>query len=194
MAVGGAQAVGIVAPAAAANDGMPGPADLEQLGQHIAQVRREEEEQTSEHFKSVHQKVYQEQIQTPEELDCLSSKEFSHLLNYAAQQQDFEHLRSELVTRLASEKLALQDLYFLLFQWGDSDLQQQVVQYLTENVHDAASVIAIALNQAEGWEEFNYIEGNSSPFVVWLEVKISGESLTTAQPAVHPRKQSARHL
>ena len=95
--------------------------DLEQLGQHIAQVRREDEERTSEYFKSVHQQVYQDQIQTPEELECLSGKEFSRVLKYATQQQDFEQLRSQLVTRLEAGKLTVQDLYFLIFQAGDSD-------------------------------------------------------------------------
>jgi ribonuclease R len=169
--------------------------DLEQLGQHIAQVRRDDEEQTSEYFKSEHQKVYQEQIQTPEELEYLGSKEFSRLLTYAAENQEVERLYLEVVTRLESGNLALQDLYFLIFQWSESDLHKQVVEYLTRNVHDAASVIAIAVNQEGDWEEFNYVEvGNHTPFAVWLEVKLSGESFTTAHPAVHPRKQTARHL
>ena len=132
--------------------------DLEQLGQHIGQVRREDEKRTSEYFKSVHQKVYQEQIEDPEELDCLSSAEFSRLLKYAAQQKDFERPRDELVTRLGSGKLAIQDLYFVLFHWDDSALQQQVVQYLTNNTHDAVSVISIASTQEDDWEEFDYIE------------------------------------
>ena len=169
--------------------------DLEQLGQHIAQVKREDEERTSEYFKSVHQKVYQEQIEDPEELDCLSDKEFSRLLKYATQQQDFERLRGELVTRLESGKLAIQDLYFVIFQSDDSDLKQQVVQYLADHTYDAVSVISIASTQENDWEEFNYIElGNSTPFTTWLEVKLSGESLTTVHPVVHPRKQTARHL
>ncbi|MGR3280254.1 exoribonuclease II, partial [Acaryochloris marina NIES-2412] len=168
--------------------------ELEQLGQHIAQVRRKDEEETSEYFKAVHQKVYQDQLQTPEELGHLSSKEFTRLVKYAAENQDFERLHSELVTRLESEKLTVQDLYLLMFQGSDSELQQQVTQYLASHVQDAASVITIASNQEKDWEEFNYIEADdSTPFTVWLEVKRSGESLTTVHPASHPRKQSARH-
>ena len=117
------------------------------------------------------------------------------MLKYATQQHDFERLRGELVTRLESGKLAIQDLYFVLFQLDDTELQQQVVQYLTNNAHDAVSVISIASTQEDDWEEFNYIElGNGTPFTIWLEVKVSGESLTTVHPAVHPRKQTARHL
>lgn len=169
--------------------------ELEQLGQHIAQVKDEHKEQTAEHFKAVHQQVYQDQLQTPEELDSLSSKEFTRLLKYAVENQDFERLRSELVTRLASEQLVVQDLYCLLFQSGDSDLQQQVIQHLKRNAQDAASIITIALNQEGDWEEFNYIElANCTPYTMWLEVNLSGASLTTSHPAVHPRKQPARHL
>ena len=168
--------------------------ELEQLGKHIAQVRREDEERTSEYFKSEHQKVYQDQIQTPEELGGLSSKEFTRLVKYATENQDFEQIRNEFVTRLESEKLAVQDLYLLLFQSDNSDLQRQAVQYLTSHTHDAASVITIASNQVKDWEAFNYVEAeNSTPFHVWLEVKRSEEILTTVHPAVHPRKQSARH-
>ncbi|QUY40388.1 RNB domain-containing ribonuclease [Acaryochloris marina] len=168
--------------------------DLEQLGQHIAQVRREDEKETSEYFKAVHQKVYQDQLQTPEELGRLSSKEFTRLVKYAAENQDFERLHSELVSRLESEKLTVQDLYLLMFQGSDSELQQQVIQHLTHHVQDAASVISVASSQEKDWEEFEYIEvGDSTPFTVWLEVKQSGESLTTVHPAVHSRKQYARH-
>ncbi len=169
--------------------------ELEQLGQHIAQVKDEHKEQTAEHFKAVHQQVYQDQLQAPEELDSLSSKEFTRLLKYAVENQDFERLRSELVTRLASEQLVVQDLYCLLFQSGDSDLQQRVIQHLKRNAQDAASIITIALNQEGDWEAFNYIElANCKPYTIWLEVNLAGASLTTVHPAVHPRKQPARHL
>lgn len=168
--------------------------DLEQLGQHIAQVRRKDEEEISEYYKAVHQKVYQDQLQTPEELGHLSSKEFSRLVKYAAENQDFERLHSELLTRLESEELTVQDLYLLVFQGDDYELQQQVVQHLTNHVQEAASVISVAISQEKDWEEFEYIElGDSTPFTVWLEVKRSGESLTTIHPVVHSRKQSARH-
>lgn len=168
--------------------------DLEQLGQHIAQIRGKDEEKTSEYYKAEHQKIYQDQLQTPEELGRLSSKEFTRLVKYAAENQDFERLHSELVTRLESEKLTVQDLYLLMFQGSDIELQQQVVQYLTHHVQDAASVISVASSQEKDWEEFEYIEVvDSTPFTVWLEVKRSGESLTTVHPAVHSRKQDARH-
>ena len=163
------------------------------MGQHIAQVKYEQEEQTSEFFKAAHQKVYQVQLQAPEELAGLSSKEFTRVLKYAVEHQGFEQLRSELVTRLDSEQLAVQDLYLLLFESSERDLQQQVIQYLNQHVYDAASIIAIASNQRKDWEEDKYVdEGNVSPFTVWLEVKLSGESLTTVHPAVHSRKQTAR--
>ncbi|KAI9129245.1 ribonuclease catalytic domain-containing protein [Acaryochloris sp. CCMEE 5410] len=168
--------------------------ELEQLGQHIAQVRRKDEEETSEYFKAEHQKVYQDQLQAPEELGHLSSKEFSRLVKYATENQDIERLRSELVTRLESEKLTVQDLYLLVFQRSDRELQHQVVQHLANHVQEAASVISIASSQEKDWEAFEYIEvGDSTPFTVWLEVKQSGESFTTVHPAVHSRKQDARH-
>lgn len=95
-------------------------------------------------------------------------------MKYAVENQDIVRLRSELVTRLVSEHLVVQDLYCLLFQSGDSDLQQRVIQHLNRNAQDAASIITIALNREGGWEEFNYIElANCMPYTIWLEVSFS---------------------
>ena len=168
--------------------------ELAELGQHIAQVKDEHKEQASEFFKAAHQKVYQEQLQTPEDLANLSGKEFTRLLKYAVESQGVDELRSELLTRLDAEQLAVQDLYLLLFQSKELELQQQVIQYLSGHIYDAASVITIASNQERNWEAFNYLEAeNSPPFHIWLEVIISGDSLTTIHPATHSRKQPARH-
>lgn len=168
--------------------------ELEALGQHIAQVRHEHEKQTTEFFKAAHQKAYQEQLQAPEELAHLSNKEFTRLLKYGVEYQGFEQFRNELVTRLDSERLALQDLYLLLFESKERELKQQVLQHLSRHAHDAASIVTIASNQKEDWEEYKYVDkGETSPFTVWLEVKLSGVSLTTVHPAVHHRKQTARH-
>ncbi|ABW31604.1 RNB domain-containing ribonuclease [Acaryochloris marina] len=168
--------------------------ELVKLGQHIAQVKDEHKEQASEFFKAAHQKVYQEQLQTPEDLANLSGKEFTRLLKYAVESQGVDHLRSELLTRLYAEQLAVQDLYLLLFQSKELELHQQVIQYLSSHIHDAASVITIASNREGNWEAFKYLEAeNKPPFHVWLEVKISGDTLTTIHPATHSRKQPARH-
>lgn len=167
--------------------------DLAELGQHISKVRREEEAETTEYFKAVHQQIYQEQIEAPEKLDSLSISEFTNLLKYVVKNEDIEPLRDELITRLASERLAVQDLYLMLFRSGDSDLQQRVIVYLKNNIQDAPSIIAIAVNQEKGWEDFEYDVVKRASFNVWLGVKISGESFTTVHPAVHPRKQTSRH-
>ncbi|KAI9129514.1 ribonuclease catalytic domain-containing protein [Acaryochloris sp. CCMEE 5410] len=168
--------------------------ELAELGQHIAQVKDEHKEQASEFFKAAHQKVYQEQLQTPEDLANLSGKEFTRLLKYAVESQGVDHLRSELVNRLDAEQLAVQDLYLLLFQSKELELHQQVIQYLSGHIHDAASVITIASNREGNWEAFKYLEAeNKPPFHVWLEVNISGDSITTIRPATHSRKQPARH-
>jgi ribonuclease R len=168
--------------------------ELEQLGQHIAQVTRDQEEETSEYFKAEHQKVYQTQIQAPEEIEHLSPKEFSRILKYACEKGELDPIVGEIETRLSKGTLAIQDLYVLLFHSGEADLQQQVYQYLKDRVQDAASIMSIAAAQQEDWEGIKYEERNEkSPFLVWLEIKIAGEALTTVHPAEHQRKQPARH-
>jgi ribonuclease R len=169
--------------------------ELEQLGQHIAQVTRDQEEETSEYFKAAHQKVYQSQIQTPEALKQLSTKEFTRILKFAVENQELEPIALEIETRLKAEKLVIQDFFLLLLKSGNADLQQQVYLYLKNHVQNAASVMAIAPDQQEDWESIEYVELNeTSPFIAWMEVTISGEVLTTVHPAEHQRKQTARHL
>jgi ribonuclease R len=168
--------------------------ELEQLGQHIAQVTRDNEEETSEYFKAEHQKVYQTQMQAPEKIENLSPKEFTRILKYACEKGELDPIVGEIEARLSNGTLAVQDLYVLLFQSGEADIQQQVYQYLKDRVQDAASIMSMAAAQQEDWEGIKYEERNDkSPFFVWLEVKIAGEARTTIHPAVHQRKQPARH-
>jgi ribonuclease R len=170
--------------------------ELEQLGQHIAQVTRDNEEETSEYFKTEHQKVYQAQIQTPEELERLSEKEFSRILKYAIENQEMEAIALELQSRLKARKLQLQDIYLLLFQSGNEGFQHQAYDYLKDNVQDAASIISMATAQQTDWESFDYLDiqhSQTAPFYTWLEVKIKDSILTTVDPSEHQRKQPARH-
>jgi ribonuclease R len=170
--------------------------ELEQLGQHIAQVTHDQEEETSEYFKTEHQKVYQTQIQASVELEHLSEKEFSRILKYTIENQELEAIALELKSRLEARKLQLQDIYLLLFQSGNEGFQQQAYDYLKDNVQDAASIISMATAQQADWESFEYVDiqhSQTAPFYTWLEVKIKDSILTTVDPSEHQRKQPARH-
>jgi ribonuclease R len=170
--------------------------DLEQLGQHIAQVTHDQEEETSEYFKTEHQKIYQAQVEEAEELSNISEKEFSKLLKYAIEKQELKALMPELKTRLNLRKLQLVDLYLLLFESEDKALQQTAYENLKENVQDAASIISMATAQQIDWESFDYLDmqhSQTAPFYTWLEVKIKGGILTTVHPSEHQRKQPAHH-
>jgi ribonuclease R len=170
--------------------------ELEQLGQHIAQVALDLEEETSEYFKAEHQKVYQEQIQAPEKLENLSTKEFSRVLKYGIEQENVSSLLPELNTRLENKALQVQDLYQLLFCSEDNALRQKACQYLAQQVQDSASIISIATAQQPHWESFDYLDmqhSQTEPFHSWLEIKIKGSILTTVHPSEHQRKQPAHH-
>jgi ribonuclease R len=177
--------------------------ELEQLGQHIDQVTCDLEQKTSDFFKGKHQEQYKAQIQSSEDLQALSEKEFSRVLKYSIESQELEAdsgcgaFAPELTSRLESRSLPLVDLYCLLFQSGHEDLQWQAYGCLQENAQDAASVISMAIAQQEGWESFEYVELSQSqtpPFHSWLEVRANDKVLTTVYPSAHQRKQSARHL
>ncbi|NJM77717.1 MAG: RNB domain-containing ribonuclease [Acaryochloridaceae cyanobacterium RU_4_10] len=132
--------------------------ELEQLGQHIAQVNRELEEKTADYFKAEHQKVYQAQVQDSDELQRATEKEFSKLLKDALEKQEMEVLIPELKTRLAARVLQLLDLYLLMFENEDKALQKEAFEYIQENVHDAATIVSMAVAQQEDWESFDYLE------------------------------------
>jgi ribonuclease R len=170
--------------------------DLEQLGQHIAQVTRDNEQETSEYFKEKYQELYQAQVEDTEELSNKTEKEFSKLLKYAIEKQEMKALVPKLKSRLNLRKLQLVDLYLLLFKSEDKALQQEAYENLKENVQDAASIISMALAQQVDWESFDYLDmqhSQNAPFKTWLEVKFKDCTLTTVHPSEHPRKQPARH-
>jgi ribonuclease R len=170
--------------------------ELGQLGQHIAQVTRDNEKETSDYFKEKYQELYQAQIEDSAELANTSEKEFSKLLKYAIEKQEMAALIPELKTRLDTRKLQLVDLYLLLFESEDKSLQQEAYANLKENVQDAASIISMATAQQVDWESFDYVDiqhSQTAPFYIWLEVKIKDRILTTIHPSEHQRKQPARH-
>ena len=174
-----------------------GKTDLEQLGKHIGQVTKDLEQATSDYFKEKHQEVYQAQVQDTAELANTSEKEFTKLLKYTIDKEEIEALIPELQTRLAARTLPLLDLYRLMFEVEDTELQRQAFDSLKENVQDAAGIISMAVTQQENWEGFDYLElqeKQTEPFQTWLEIKVNGKPLTTVNPSEHQRKQPARHL
>ena len=114
--------------------------ELEQLGKHIGQVTRDLEQATADYFKEKHQEVYQAQVQDTDELANTSEKEFTKLLKYAIDKQEIEALIPELKTRLAARALPLLNLYRLMFEIEDTELQRQAFDSLKENVQDAAGI------------------------------------------------------
>ncbi|MBW4549897.1 MAG: RNB domain-containing ribonuclease [Aphanocapsa sp. GSE-SYN-MK-11-07L] len=169
--------------------------ELEQLGQHIAQVTLDIEQATSDYYKAEHQKLYQSNLQDADQLQGLDAKEFSRVLKYGIENKELGAIELELTTRLEFGKLPVKDLHLLIFETQNQLLREKVYAYLVQNISDATGVIAIASAQQSDWESFDYVEMSQiSPFVTWLEVRVNGEVQTTIQPGQHQRKQSARHL
>ncbi|HEY9827273.1 MAG TPA: putative dsRNA-binding protein, partial [Stenomitos sp.] len=172
--------------------------ELEQIGQHIAQVTLELEKETSEHFKAEHRKQYQAHLDNASDVPHLSPKEFSKVLKYAVETQELQPVLAEVKTRLDNGKLSVQDLYLLVFQVKEESIHQKVLSHLSKQIQDASSIIAMAVDWQAEWQRAEYVElSQSSPFTVALEVTITEEEdpriLTTKELATHGRKQEARH-
>lgn len=172
--------------------------ELEQLCTYIATLTQEEEAATKAFHKQRKQRSYQKQIQGSEAtaLAALSAKEFGHLVKHAAKEKNFEPIRAAAQQRLKQNELSVQSLYLLLIHSGDSALQRQLLAALEQSPDDATSVLVMATEQEPSWEQLDYVEanGDTPPFLVWVEVALGGQVVTTSAPAQSQRKQTARHL
>jgi ribonuclease R len=167
--------------------------ELEQLGQHISNVAREEEERKDGYFKEERKQQHRETLKAPQDLDRLPEKDFSQLLKYSIKNGELELIANQVESRIDDNRLQVQDLFLLLFSSGHPKMQQLTCKHLRTRVQDAPSIIAMAKDTEEDWKGFNYVEMEGPPFVVWLEVAIAGKVLTTVEPAQQNRKQTARH-
>ena len=169
--------------------------ELEQLCKYIATIALEDENTARAFHKSKKKQAYQTQLQDADALAALSDKAFGNVLKHAAREDNFEPIRGAALARLEQGRLAVQDLYWLLIRSGDPALQRRVLETLKGQPEDAASLLAMAINQEQSWEKLDYVEGkDTSPFMTWAEVVIDGEVKTPVHPAAHGRKQRSRHL
>ena len=172
--------------------------ELEQLCTYIATLSQEEEEKTKEFYKQRQQRSYQNRIQGSEAaaLAALSAKEFDHLVKHAAKENTFEPILAAAQLRLKQNQLSIQSLYLLLVHSGELTLQRQILTALEQRIEDATSVLVLATDQEPSWEQLTYVEASEDtpPFLLWVEVEIAGQVVTTSAPAQSQRKQSARHL
>ncbi|MBE9064095.1 RNB domain-containing ribonuclease [cf. Phormidesmis sp. LEGE 11477] len=171
--------------------------ELEQLCTYIATLSQQEEAETKAFFKQRHQRSYQKQIQSSEAttLAALSTKAFDNLVKHAAKENNFEPILAAAQLRLKQNELSIQSLYLLLIHSKDLTLQRQILAALEQRLADATSVLVMATDQEDSWEQLTYVEASEDtpPFSLWVEVAIAGEVVTTHTPAQSQRKQSARH-
>ena len=171
--------------------------ELEQLCTYIATLSQQEEAETKAFFKQRHQRSYQQQLQSSEAttLAALSTKAFDNLVKHAAKESNFEPILAAAQLRLKQDQLSIQSLYLLLIHSGDLTLQRQILAALQQRIEDATSVLVMATDQEDDWEQLTYVDANEDtpPFSLWVEVTIEGKVATTHTPAQSQRKQSARH-
>ena len=171
--------------------------ELEQLCTYIATLSQQEEAETKAFFKQRHQRSYQKQIQSSESttLAALSTKAFDNLVKHAAKENNFEPILAAAQLRLKQNELSIQSLYLLLIHSGDLDLQRKILTALEQRIEAATSVLVMATDQEDSWEQLTYVEASEDTpsFSLRVEVAITGEVVTTDTPARSQRKQSARH-
>ena len=169
--------------------------ELEQLCKYIATITLENENTARTFHKARKKQKYQTQLQNAEALQALSDKEFGNVLKHAAREDNFEPIRDAAIVRLEQGQLSIQDLYLLLIRSGDPTFQHRILEMLQAQPQTATSILAIAINQEQTWDNLDYVEGNdTSPFITWTEVLIDGQVKTTVYPAENGRKQRSRHL
>ena len=173
--------------------------ELEQLCTYIATITQQEEDTTKEFYKQRDQRKYQSQLEGEEAtatLAALSDKEFSRIVKHAVKENSFEPIQAAVMMRLEQNNLSVQSLYLLLIHSEDLALQQRILAALQQRPEDAASVLVMATAQESSWEQLSYEEEDQDvpPFLIWAEVAVSEQVVTTRAPAQSQRKQTARHL
>lgn len=168
--------------------------EIQELSHHIEATIQAQEEAHKTYYKAHQRQLYESQLQSPEIIAQLPTREFSLLLRFALEDQQGEKLKAEAATRLRSGNVVVEDLFVLLLLGAELQLQEQVLGYLEEHLHDAASIVSIALNQMEAWKSSAYVEVSlEPPFVTWLEILIDQQIWTTAKPGISMNKTGARH-
>ena len=169
--------------------------ELEQLCQYIQTVAIQQEEAIAAFHKERTQRQFSRQLLNPEALDKLPEKEFTNVLKHSLRDENFTAIRGTAIARLNAGKLVVQDLFLLLVQSGDKDIQQAVLEHLKGKPENAPSIIAMGLSQEPTWDDFDYIaEGDKAPFTFWAQVIVAGLPFTTKRPAQENKKQRSRHL
>ena len=173
--------------------------ELEQLCTYIATLTQQDEDETKEFYKQRDQRKYQKQLDGKEAtatLAALSNKEFSRIVKHAVKENNFEPIQAAAMMRLERNQLSVQSQYLLLIHSGELALQRCILAALQQHPEDATSVLVMATEQEADWEPPDYVEADQDkpPFVIWVEVTLAGQLVTTSSPAQSDRKQSARHL
>ena len=173
--------------------------ELEQLCTYIATTNQQEEAQTKEFYKQRDQQKYQKQLDgkaATATLAALSNKEFSRIVKHAVKENNCEPIQAAVIQRLEQDQLSVQSQYLLLIHSGELALQRRILAALQLRPEDATSVLVMATAQEPDWESPDYVEADPDkpPFVIWVEVALAGQSVTTRAPAQSDRKQSARHI
>jgi hypothetical protein len=169
--------------------------DLEQLSQHIGEVLQRNQDASVKYYKKQQSRLYQKQLQALDSIKGLSAKDFTKLLKHAIGTGGFNQIEAEVLNRFADDRLQHEDLSVLLFQGRDTQLQKQIINYLSSNPSVAQIVINHASSQQAGWNSVRFVEQTrGGKFEAVLEVGIEGDVFTTLRSISRSKKQSARHL
>ncbi|MGB7414852.1 MAG: RNB domain-containing ribonuclease [Thermosynechococcaceae cyanobacterium] len=163
--------------------------DLENLSGHINQSMVDDKESTHVYYRDKAKATLQTQIDSGENFAQLSAKEFSRLLKHAGTALP-PALVEEVRSRLTQGKLQVVDYYLLLIHGDNLALQRLVLDHLEAEVHQAASVMAMA---QESWHSMDFDERQGDRFLTWAIVNHDGKTQTSAEPGQASKKQTARH-
>jgi ribonuclease R len=164
--------------------------DLENLSSHINQSVIEDKDRAHIYYRAQAQATLQNQIQSEDDFAQLAPKAFSRLLKHAVPNVPLT-LAENVRSRLSQSQLQVVDYYLLLFHSQNLDLQHLILEHLETEVHQAASVLAIA---QEAWQSMTYEEQQlGDRFLAWVVVVNGDQTQTTMEPGQASRKQAARH-
>lgn len=179
---------------------------LKTIGEHINTVISDYQTAKSSFFKEQAHEKNVERLNNTDDFSAIEGDDFYVLLKTAIHRNTLpESLHNKLISHLATHQLSVRELFVILFGAGKSEawlaLKTSVLASLSEHIHDATSLLTMAV-QKYNWSPVKYqieaIDQQPQAFCILAHTSIDGEDYCsdsqTTLPIPIKNKKLSEHL
>lgn len=165
---------------------------LTQISAYIKAVNQDAVDKKQSFFKARAKQELSVQLADTANYANLPAKEFSQILHHGIREGRVATLTGEVQRRLMNRTITVNDLFRLILENDNHNLQALAIEALERHPCDGPSILAIASNVLPGWDPPVFIQDQIGDFVCWVVANINGESFTSPKPGRGSRKQTAK--